>query len=157
MNRHPRSSKHVKRTSVVKEKDEAKQWNWPGGNKTNSENGENFTRSLNSYIQLENIAIKQSQVVMKKWAIRWQEITEGLKLQLQRKLHQKAWNVNVINVYYKDKCCMDHRKQRRGNSQGNSSRGTSRVVQWFRICLPMQRTWVLSLFGELRSHMPQGN
>ena len=34
--------------------------------KTNSENGENFTRSLNSYIQLENIAIKRSQVVVKK-------------------------------------------------------------------------------------------
>ena len=175
MNRHPRSSKHVKRTSIMKKKDEAKQWNWPGGDKTNSENGENFKRSLNSYIQLENItSIKWSQVVVKKWAIRWQEITEGLKLQLQRKLHQKAWNVwlkthsrlyskksefnvHIINVYYKDKFCMDHRKQRRGNSQRNSSRGTSLGVQWLRICLWMQKIWVWSLFGELRSHIPQGN
>ena len=31
--------------------------------------------------------------------------------------------------------------------------GTSLVVQWLRICLPVQGTWVPSLFGELRSHM----
>ena len=32
---------------------------------------------------------------------------------------------------------------------------TSLVVQWLRIHLPMQETQVWSLFGELRSHMPQ--
>ena len=32
--------------------------------------------------------------------------------------------------------------------------GTSLVVQWLRIHLPVQGTWVLSLIGELRSHMP---
>ena len=32
--------------------------------------------------------------------------------------------------------------------------GTSLVVQWLRICLPMQGTRVRSLVGELRSHMP---
>ena len=31
---------------------------------------------------------------------------------------------------------------------------TSLVVQWLRILLPMQGTWVRSLVGELRSHMP---
>ena len=36
------------------------------------------------------------------------------------------------------------------------SSGTSLVVQWFRIRLPMQGTWVRSLVRELRSHMPQG-
>ena len=35
--------------------------------------------------------------------------------------------------------------------------GTSLVVQWLRIHLPMQGTWVRSLVGELRSHMPWGN
>ena len=35
--------------------------------------------------------------------------------------------------------------------------GTSLMVQWLRICLAMQRTWVQSLVGELRSHMPQSN
>ena len=35
--------------------------------------------------------------------------------------------------------------------------GTSLVVQWLRICLPMQVTWVRSLVRELRSHMPQSN
>ena len=33
--------------------------------------------------------------------------------------------------------------------------GTSLVIQWLRLCLPMQRLWVQSLVGELRSHMPQ--
>ena len=35
--------------------------------------------------------------------------------------------------------------------------GTSGVVQWLRICLPMQDTWVPSLVRELRSHVPWGN
>ena len=35
--------------------------------------------------------------------------------------------------------------------------GTSLMIQWLRICLPMQGTWVWSLVRELRSHMPQGN
>ena len=34
---------------------------------------------------------------------------------------------------------------------------TSLVVQWLRVHLPMQGTWVLSLVGKLRSHMPWGN
>ena len=34
--------------------------------------------------------------------------------------------------------------------------GTSLVVQWLRIHLPMQGTWVQSLVGELRSHKPLG-
>ena len=35
--------------------------------------------------------------------------------------------------------------------------GTSLVVQWLRIRLPMQGTWVPSLVGELRSHILWGN
>jgi len=35
--------------------------------------------------------------------------------------------------------------------------GTSLVVQWLRICLPMQGIQVRSLVGEPRSHMLQGN
>ena len=35
--------------------------------------------------------------------------------------------------------------------------GTSLVVQWLRICLPKQGTWVQSLVRELRSHMPWGS
>ena len=31
--------------------------------------------------------------------------------------------------------------------------GTFLVVQWLRICLPMQGTWVESLVQELRYHM----
>ena len=34
------------------------------------------------------------------------------------------------------------------------SQGTSPVVQWLRLCLPMQGVWVQSLVGELRFHMP---
>ena len=36
-----------------------------------------------------------------------------------------------------------------------TGQGTSLVVQWLRICLPMQGTWVSSLVWELRSHMAQ--
>ena len=35
--------------------------------------------------------------------------------------------------------------------------GTSLVVQWLRISLPVQGTRVRSLVGELRSHLPRGN
>ena len=34
---------------------------------------------------------------------------------------------------------------------------TSVVVQWLRICLPMQGTQVQSLIQELTFHMPQGS
>ena len=34
---------------------------------------------------------------------------------------------------------------------------TSLVVQWLRVWFPVQRTWVQSLVGEQRSHIPQGN
>ena len=37
------------------------------------------------------------------------------------------------------------------------SLGTSLVVQWIRVCLAMQETWVQPLVGELRSHMPPSN
>ena len=30
---------------------------------------------------------------------------------------------------------------------------TSLVIQWLKICLPMQGTWVRSLVRELRSHI----
>ena len=33
--------------------------------------------------------------------------------------------------------------------------GTYMVVQWLRICLSIQETWVQSLVRELRSHMTQ--
>ena len=38
--------------------------------------------------------------------------------------------------------------------RNNTIGGTSLVVQWLRICLPMQGMWVWPLVGELRSHMP---
>ena len=34
--------------------------------------------------------------------------------------------------------------------------GTSLAVQRLRLHLPMQRIWVRTLVGELRSHMPRG-
>ena len=35
--------------------------------------------------------------------------------------------------------------------------GERRGVQWLRIHLPIQGTWVQTLVRELRSHMPWGN
>ena len=34
--------------------------------------------------------------------------------------------------------------------------GTSLLIQWLRLCLPMHRVWVQFLIGELRFHMPCG-
>ena len=39
----------------------------------------------------------------------------------------------------------------------NDIRGTYLVVQWLRICLPVQGTLVPSLVRELRFHMLQGS
>ena len=39
-----------------------------------------------------------------------------------------------------------------GKKEAEEHYGTSMVVQWLRLCLPTQRTWVWSLVGELRSH-----
>jgi len=47
-----------------------------------------------------------------------------------------------------------NRKNIHGQKGANS--GTPLVVQWLRILLAIQETWVQSLYGELRSHMPQG-
>ena len=38
-----------------------------------------------------------------------------------------------------------------------SQTGTSLVVQWLGIHLPMEGMWVQSLVGDLRYHMPWGN
>ena len=35
--------------------------------------------------------------------------------------------------------------------------GTSLVAQWLKVHQSMQGTWVWSLVGELRSHIPRGN
>ena len=34
--------------------------------------------------------------------------------------------------------------------------GTSLMVQWLGLCLPIQKMWIQSLVGDLRSHMPHG-
>ena len=39
----------------------------------------------------------------------------------------------------------------------DSGAGTSLVVRWLRIYLPVQGMWVRSLVWELRFHMPWGN
>ena len=39
---------------------------------------------------------------------------------------------------------------------GKEYEGTSLVVQWLRICLPMQGIQVQSVVRELRSHTPWG-
>ena len=34
--------------------------------------------------------------------------------------------------------------------------GTSLMVQGLGLCLPMEKMWIQSLVGDLRSHMPHG-
>ena len=38
----------------------------------------------------------------------------------------------------------------------NNVEGTSLVIQWLRLHLPMQEVWVQPLVGELGSHIPHG-
>ena len=48
-------------------------------------------------------------------------------------------------------------KEKMGENQPQLIFRTFLVVQWLRIHLAMQGTWVQSLVGELRSHKPRGN
>ena len=41
--------------------------------------------------------------------------------------------------------------------ENKNSAGVTLMVQWLRICLPMQRTLFQSIIWKLRFHMPQGN
>ena len=55
-------------------------------------------------------------------------------------------------------CTNDMQRRRRLWEKENlkyANFGTSLVVQWLRICLPMQGMLVQSLVWELRSHMPR--
>ena len=58
------------------------------------------------------------------------------------------------------KKCSSLRQQQRGPKtfirDKNNQVGTSPVVQWLRLCLPMKGVQVQSLVRELRYHMPQG-
>ena len=42
-------------------------------------------------------------------------------------------------------------------TEKNSKLRISLVVQWLKVCLPVQGTWVWSLIRKLRSHMSQGS
>ena len=80
-------------------------------------------------------------------------------------------NIMRLGINYKKKTAENTKMWRLNNMLLNNQRitmeikeetkkypeGTSLVVQWLRICLPMQGTWVRSLVGELRSHMLRGN
>ena len=48
-------------------------------------------------------------------------------------------------------------KKTKNKQKKNLKIGTSLMVQWLRICLPMQSMQVQSWVRELRSYMPQGN
>ena len=59
-------------------------------------------------------------------------------------------------LFYKLAASQDHVGQKNGWLQlkGRIGLGMSLVAQGLRVHLPVQRVWVLSLVGELRSHMP---
>ena len=49
------------------------------------------------------------------------------------------------------------RKPEINRYENNEHFGSSLVIRWLRICLPMQGTWVQSLVREVRSHIPRSN
>ena len=53
-------------------------------------------------------------------------------------------------------CKAQERRDRKIKEIKTKMEGTSLVVQWLRIYLPMQGMWVLYLVRESRSHMPWG-
>lgn len=80
MNRHPRSSRHLKRTRLTEEKGQAKQKTDPGGNRTNLES-RTFKDPLIHILRLENIiAIKPGPMSCKSMQSKDKKKSEGLKL-----------------------------------------------------------------------------
>ena len=59
-------------------------------------------------------------------------------------------------IFRIDRNLASHSFQVRRCYQKERLLGTSLVVQWLRLNLPMQGVWVQSLVGELRSHTPHG-
>ena len=51
----------------------------------------------------------------------------------------------------------NNRRIRKAHNKKFGNRGVFLVVQWLRIRMAMQGTWVQSLIGELGSHMPKLN
>ena len=71
---------------------------------------------------------------------------------------KKIYGLHVIPLwmqpFFTQQKLWEKRRRRKTKKSGG---GLSLVVQWLRICLPMQGARVWSLVGELRSHKPQGN
>ena len=67
---------------------------------------------------------------------------------------------SLRSVNYDPTCCMvqpkNKKKKRKRKKLKQNKTGTSLVVQWLRIRLPMQGTQFRSLVGELRSHITTG-
>ena len=74
---------------------------------------------------------------------RWlRRISKGYFNKLRLCIHRKALNSLTWDIWV---------------SLIRDNLGTTLVIQWLRICLPMQGTRVWSLVWELRSHLPRGN
>ena len=74
---------------------------------------------------------------------RWvRRISKGYFNKLRLCIHRKALNSLTWDIWV---------------SLIRDNLGTTLLIQWLRICLPMQGTQVWSLVWELRSHMPRGN
>jgi len=70
---------------------------------------------------------------------------------------KKIYGLHVIPLWMQPFFTQQKLREKIKEKDKESGEGLSLVVQWLKICLPMQGTRVWSLVGELRSHKPQGN
>ena len=77
-----------------------------------------------------------------------QRVRHSLATELRTEFHIALWSTPLVPS---DLVQMFSYKKRRPYIP------TSLVVQWLRIHLAIQRMWIQSLVGELRSHKPWSN
>ena len=70
---------------------------------------------------------------------------------------KKIYGLHIIPLWMQPFFTQQKLKEKIKEKDKEKWGGAFPVVQWSKICLPMQGTRVWSLVGELRCHKPQGN
>lgn len=148
MNRHPRSSRHLKRTRLTEEKGQAKQKTDPGGNRTNLES-RTFKDPLIHILRLENIiAIKPGPMSCKSMLLKDKKKVWRIKIIIVKNCILKAWSIelkmssrmwNLKNLYilkrwalYGPSWTLERVNRKWEGGSGNTQRQQQRISQRWR-------------------------